>query len=161
MKPIVYTLFAVFFYAVSNTILELKLAKYHAFTTLSVVGGVLCVTMFFLRLFFVGADDPTRPYPVGDALLILLVAAVVWMLGDSFFVSAYTSGGDVLTVTSIIIFFPLVSAGMKLAAVGKYPNMLMMVAAVILMCGAVVMAKGIADLSAGATVTPATPAPAT
>lgn len=147
MKSILFSIVAVFLYSMSNVILELRLSKYQTLTTLVLTGGVLCLSAFLVRLFVKG-DDPSFAFPTDSGLLWAIAACLIFAVADWFYISAYTSGGDLLTITSIVIFFPMVAATIKLAITGHYPNLWQVAGWGVMVCGVLLMAKGVAVESA-------------
>src|SRR5215470_10811469 len=141
MKPIVFTLVATGCYAVCNVLLELKFSKLNALTLMIVYASVIWISAVGIRQ-LVKSNDPSFSFPVGTMLVLAIVLGLIYTTGDYFFVSAYTSGGDVVTITCITVLIPVVASLLKFAITKSLPN-LWQVSGYLLAAGAVVLvAKG-------------------
>jgi len=141
MKPILFTLVATLLYAVCNVLLELKFSKLNALTLMIVYASVIWISAVGMRQ-LVKTDDPSFSFPAGTMLLFAIVLGLIYAAGDYFFVSAYTSGGDVVTITCITILIPVVASLIKFGITKDLPNM-WQVSGYVLAAGAIVLvAKG-------------------
>src|SRR5262245_44592872 len=141
MKPILFTLAATLFYAICNVLLELKFSKLHALTLMIVYASVIWISAVGIR-HMVKTDDPSFSFPTGTVLVLAIVLGLIYTIGDYFFISAYTSGGDVVTITCITVLIPVVASLMKFGITKQLPN-LWQVSGYVLAAGAVILvAKG-------------------
>ena len=141
MKPILFTLVATACYAVCNVLLELKFSKLNALTLMILYASVIWISAFGMRQ-FVKTSDPSFRFPAGTLLFLAIVLGLIYAAGDYFFVSAYTNGGDVITITCITILIPVVASLIKFGITKQLPN-LWQASGYILAAGAVVLvAKG-------------------
>ena len=56
-------------------------------------------------------------------LVLAIVLGLIYTAGDYFFVSAYTNGGDVVTITCITVLIPVVASLMKFGITKHVPNL--------------------------------------
>jgi len=122
MKPVLFACLAVLLYSSQNVILEQKLAKYHTVTILVYFYIVMLpVTLGWIA----GLKITKQPFvaPSGIAILIALGVGLVYFFADFFFVGAYTSGGSVFSVTTIVIMLPVFASVIKYFWVGGLPNL--------------------------------------
>lgn len=122
MKSILFALLALFLFAVQNVILEQKLAKYTA-ETLLVYFYLIMLPLAFLLLAYARITNQTIEPPFGNAVLIVLGTGLILFLANFFYINAYTSGGNLLTITTIVILFPVFASVIKFAWVGGLPNL--------------------------------------
>src|SRR5436190_24185161 len=102
MKPILFTLVATACYSVCNVLLELKFSKLNALTLMIVYASVIWISAFGMRQ-LVKTTDPSFSFPTGTLLLLAIGLGLIYTVGDYFFISAYTIGGDVVTIASITV----------------------------------------------------------
>src|SRR5262245_2976071 len=122
MKPILFTLIATACYAVCNVLLELKFSKLNALTLMIMYASVIWISAFGVRQ-LVKTDDPSFSFPVGTMLLLVIMLGLIYAAGDYFFVSAYTNGGDVVTITCITVLIPVVASLLKFGITKSLPNL--------------------------------------
>ena len=141
MKPILFALVATACYSVCNVMLELKFSKLNALTLMIVYASVIWISAVGLRQ-VVKTSDPSFSFPGGTMLVLAIVLGLIYTAGDYFFVSAYTNGGDVVTITCITVLIPVVASLMKFGITKHVPN-LWQVSGYVLAAGAVLLvAKG-------------------
>jgi drug/metabolite transporter (DMT)-like permease len=141
MKPIVFTLVATACYAVCNVLLELKFSKLNALTLMIVYASVIWISAVGLRQ-LVKTNDPSFGFPVGTMLLVAIGLGLIYTIGDYFFVSAYTSGGDVITITCITVLIPVVASLLKFGITKQLPNLWQVSGYVLAAAAVVLVAKG-------------------
>lgn len=120
---LLYAIGAVFLYAVQNVALELKLAEENTFKLLSLMYTVMLPIS--LMAWWYTAEDADGLEFLSDTEQIgfILLIGVVYFFADTSFVSAYTvAGGNVLTITTIVIMFPLFAALIKYFFTASLPN---------------------------------------
>ncbi len=140
-KPVIFSILAMACYSIANVLLEQKFTKYNNLT-------VICVyTLVVLSLAVVGraltkTSDPSFDFPVGMNLALLIALGFIIAAADYLYIGAYTNGGDLLTVTSIIALFPVFSSLIKFVLTRGIPNV-WQVSGYLLAFGAVILvAKG-------------------
>ena len=121
MKPLVFAIFAVICYAVGNVIMEERLAKYNNLTIIVGYVPMILVTALILRT-LIKTSDPSYDFPQGSDLAIMLMMGVVFAIGDYFFIGAYTNGGSLIVVSSIVTLFPVVASLIKFVLTRDIPN---------------------------------------
>ncbi len=140
-KPIVFALLAMALYAVANVLLEQKFAKFNNLT-------LMCI--YVLPILFIGivgrqltkTSDPSFDFPIGQDMVILVIMGFIFAAADYFYIGAFTNGGSLLTITSIMIMFPVFASLIKFVWMQGLPNM-WQIGGYILAVGAVMLiAKG-------------------
>lgn len=121
MKPIVFVFLAVILYAFQNVLLEQKLSKFTA-SGLLVYFYLCMLPLAFFTVGYLKITGQEISLPRGSFIALTLVGGIIYFLGDFFYLSAYTSGGSVFTVTTIMMLFPLMASVIKFFWVGGIPN---------------------------------------
>jgi drug/metabolite transporter (DMT)-like permease len=141
MKPILFALVATACYAVCNVMLELKFSKLNALTLMIVYASVIWVSAVSMRQ-VAKTGDPSFNFPTGTLLVMAIVLGLIYAAGDYFFVSAYTSGGDVVTITCITVLIPVVASLLKFGITKQPPNSWQISGYVLASAAVVLVAKG-------------------
>lgn len=141
MKAVIFSLIAMVFFAVSNTMLEMKFSKYNNLTLMSAYSFVICVFATTTRL-VVKNEDPSFLFPTGTNLLLLFVMGFLFAIADFFYVGAYTNGGSLLTVTSITIMFPVFASIIKFMIEKQAPNKWQIAGYILAVCSILLVVKG-------------------
>lgn len=121
MKPIVFVFLAVILYAFQNVLLEQKLSKFTA-SGLLVYFYLCMLPLAFFAVGYLKITGQEISLPRGHFIALTLVGGIIYFLADFFYLSAYTSGGSVFTVTTIMMLFPLMASVVKFFWVGGVPN---------------------------------------
>lgn len=140
-KPVVFALLGMALYALANLILEQKFSKFNNLTLMCVyILPILLVAIIGRQL--TRTSDPSFDFPVGLDLAILVMMGLIFAAADYFYIGAYTSGGDLLTISCIVVMFPVFASLLKFAWTLALPNMWQM-GGYVLAAGAVLLiAKG-------------------
>jgi drug/metabolite transporter (DMT)-like permease len=122
MKSVIFACLAVMLYAISNVIIEQKLSK---FSTVSIL---LCSYPLFLLISLVWLNSQklsgaTTTWPTRDLLLFVLLNAAFWFLADALFIGAYTNGGSLMTITTIVVMFPIFASLLKFLMTRNPPSL--------------------------------------
>jgi drug/metabolite transporter (DMT)-like permease len=141
MKPILFALIATLFYAVCNVLLELKFSKLNALTLMIVYASVIWISAVSMRQ-VMKTDDPSFNFPIGTMLALAIMLGLIYAIGDYFFVSAYTYGGDVVTITCITILIPVVASLIKFGITKQAPNLWQVSGYILAAGGVALVAKG-------------------
>lgn len=112
---------AVLLYATQNVLLEQKLAKYST-PALLLIFYLVMAPLAGLRLWYLSASGQGVNFPIGTGLGLAVFAGLMYFAADYCFVGAYTSGGDLLTITTIVILFPVAASIAKYLWVGELPT---------------------------------------
>ena len=121
MKTVIFSVVAMLLYAVSNVLIEQKLSKINNLTIIVCYTSVILVLAIVARL-IIKTNSIEYNFPTGNLLLIALSIGIMFTMADYLFIGAYTNGGDILTVTSIIALFPAVASGIKFLFTKEIPN---------------------------------------
>ena len=121
MKSIVYAIIGVVLYAVQNVLIDVKLKEYSTVSLL--LGFYLMLLPLALGLFlyqkYMGQGVLV---PTGDALKVVAAVAFMFFVADFFYIGAYTSGGNVVVVTIMLVLMPVIGALLKFLWVKEIPT---------------------------------------
>lgn len=140
-RPVVYAFLAMWLYAFSNVLIEVKLAK---FTTVSLLLYwyftllPLAVALYGI-MYFTGQKIVM---PSGSYAAMAIAAAVVFFFADYFYIGAYTSGGSLLAVTTLVVLFPAIAQLIKSVWVGGDVNYYHIAGYVLAALAVVLISKG-------------------
>ena len=120
-NPVFLTCVAVVLYALQNVIMEMKLAKYSTVAIILIVYSVMLPLSLVLisQMKFTGK---VVAFPTGKILVFALLSGLIFFVADYCYISAYTIGGDLITITTIIALFPVVASIIKFFITGTVPN---------------------------------------
>lgn len=146
-KPVVYAFLAMWLYAFSNVVIEVKLAKYTTMALLLYWYFTLA-PLAVAGLGYMYLSGQKIVVPGGSDAWMAIAAAVVFFFADYFYIGAYTSGGSLLAVTTLVVLFPAIAQLIKFVWVGGSPNyyhlagyLLAAIAVVLISKGSAVVAK--------------------
>lgn len=141
MKPVIFALLAMVCYAISNVLLELKFSKYNTFTIM------ICYLSIVVTFAIIGrqvtlTDDPSFKFPTGSALMWMIVLGLVFTAADYFYIGAYTNGGSLMTITGIVVMFPVFASIVKFAVNRDLPNGWQVAGYALAVCAVALVTKG-------------------
>jgi len=120
-KPILYAVLAMALYAAQNVVMEVKLSKY---TTMALL-LYWYFTMAPLALAGLGymywSEQNVAMPKSGDITLIVMVGAM-FFFADLLYIGAYTNGGSLLAITTLVVLFPAMAQLIKYSWVGGNLN---------------------------------------
>ncbi|MFH0852211.1 MAG: EamA family transporter [bacterium] len=140
MKSIIYACVALVLYATQNVVLEQKLAKCNTFSLLVLLYSAMLPLAIAGYWFF--ARRQGAFLPPGNLLWITLLVGVVYFFADAFFISAYTSGGNLIAIATIAALFPVFASVVKYLWVGGLPNRYQIIGYLFAAIAVIFMAKG-------------------
>jgi len=140
-KSVVYAFLAVWLYAFSNVIIETKLAKYTTMALLLYWYFTLA-PLAVAGLGYMYLTGQKVAMPSGGAAGMAILAAVVFFFADYFYIGAYTSGGSLLAVTTLVVLFPAIAQLIKFVWVGGSPNYYHIFGYVLAALAVVLISKG-------------------
>ncbi|MEY2640871.1 MAG: hypothetical protein RL150_264 [Candidatus Parcubacteria bacterium] len=121
MKTTLYALIGIVLYAIQNAIIDVKLKQYSP--TGILLGFYIILLPLALGLFlWQKASGQPVGIPTGKPFLILSLVAVMFFIADFFYIGAYTSGGNVVTVTILLSLMPVIGGIIKFFWVRDVPN---------------------------------------
>ncbi len=140
-KSTVFATSALFLYAFGNVALEQKFSRYNTVSLMACFSGVtfLCALLGLLRMRIFGQKIVA---PSGIVLVLALLLGLAYFFADYFYIGAYTDGGSLLTVSTIVVLFPVFASLIKYFWVGGLPNMYQVVGYLLAACAVVLVAKG-------------------
>lgn len=140
-KPVVYAFLAMWLYAFSNVVIEVKLAKYTTMALLLYWYFTLApLAVAGLGYMYLSGQKIVVPH--GSDAWMAIAAAVVFFFADYFYIGAYTSGGSLLAVTTLVVLFPAIAQLIKFAWVGGSPNYYHLVGYLLAAIAVVLISKG-------------------
>lgn len=128
---------ALILYASQNVILEQKLSKFNVFAILLYFYAVT-IPLAFAGLIATKALGQQILVPNGKFIWIAVGVGILYFVADTCYVGAYTSGGSLFTITSIVIMFPVFASIIRYFWVGGLPN-LYHIASYLLALGAIIL----------------------
>ncbi len=115
-------LISVVFYAVANLILDRKLSNFSLPSLMVMWEPVMLVCGWAFWGYYRYTDQPLVTPEFGWPFVFLVIMAVTYFIADSFYVSAYTSGGSLFTITTVFLAFPPVTGLLKVITDNQYPS---------------------------------------
>lgn len=120
-KPIIFAILAMALYATQNVVMEVRLSKY---TTMSLLlywyFTMAPLALAGLGYMYWSGQNITMPKS-GDIRLIVLVGAM-FFFADLLYIGAYTNGGNLLAITTLVVLFPAMAQLIKYFWVGGNLN---------------------------------------
>lgn len=121
MKSLLLALVGITIYAFSGVVIEQRLEKFSTAALVLLFSAPVMVISLIWLLVERSQGTPIS-FPKGSLLLLAVVLGVLYYFGDSFYLGAFTSGGNVLTISTIAIMAPVLTAIIKNIWVGGWPN---------------------------------------
>jgi len=113
----VYAFVAMALYALQNVLLEVRLAKYSAL-------GLMVYWYFTLApLALIGiagmylSHQPVKMPGLADGGIAIAIG-IMFFVADYFYISAYTSGGKLMAITTLTVMVPIIAQLIKMAWFG-------------------------------------------
>ena len=143
MKPVVYATITVMLFSIVNVALEQKLAKYNA-AALMICFYAVMVPIAFARVGFQRIIEGPVAFPTGATLVFAIAIGIIYFAADFSYISAFTAaGGDVMTITTIMMMVPISSSLVKyLYTGGALPNGFQMAGYVLAAAAVYLVSKG-------------------
>jgi len=141
MKPVIYAFIGIVLYAIQNTIIDVKLKQH------STVGLLMGIYIILLPLaaglfFYQKLSGQSMSIPTGSSFKILAAVAVMFFVADFFYVGAYTSGGNVVVITIMLVLMPVIGTFMKFVWIKERPTMYHFVGFILATCAVICIAIG-------------------
>ncbi len=121
MKPILLALAGMTIYSLTGVIIEQKLERFST-ASLVLLFTAPMVPIAILWLLAQRAQGQAVAFPKGELLVLTLVLGAIYFFGDYFYLGAFTSGGNVLVISTIAIMSPVLTALVRHFWVGGWPN---------------------------------------
>jgi len=109
------------FYAGANVLMEMKFSKYNNLTIMVCYAAVIFIVAATVRR-MVYVEGAGFEFPTGTALALVIVLGLLFAFADYFYIGAYTNGGNLITVTTITVMFPVFASLLKFALTRSLPN---------------------------------------
>ena len=142
-RPVLYAFAAMCLYALQNVFLEVKLSKYSTM-------GLLLYWYFTLAplaltgLGYLYLMGHKVILPSGSDSTIAIGVGVMFFFADLFYVGAYTSGGSLLAITTLVVLFPAIAQLIKFAWVGGSLNYYHLAGYILAALAIILISKGTA-----------------
>jgi drug/metabolite transporter (DMT)-like permease len=121
MKSIIFAIFATILYAVSGVIIEQKLEKFNTIP-LTLLFTLAFIPLGLGILTFQKFTHQEIKFPTHGLLWLTLAMGAFYFLADYFYIGAFTAGGNVIVITTIIVIAPVIAALFKHLWTGSTPN---------------------------------------
>ncbi|MBX4187452.1 MAG: DMT family transporter [Candidatus Doudnabacteria bacterium] len=141
MKSYLYALIGTALYAITGVVIEQKLEKFNN-TALVLLFVLPMIPIALLWLWFQKTTHQEINFPTGSALWIVMILGVAYFFADYFFLGAFTAGGNVMTVSTILLLTPAIAAIIKYLWVGGKPNVYQVSGYVLIAAAMLLVAKG-------------------
>lgn len=141
MKPILLALAGMAIYSLTGVIIEQRLEK---FSTVALV-LLFVAPMVVVSLFWILGQrslGQTVVWPKGSLLWLTILIGIVYFFADYFYLGAFTSGGNVLVISTIAIMAPVFTAIVRNLWVGSWPNAYQVAGYALAACAVLLLAKG-------------------
>ena len=145
-RPVLYAFVAMCLYALQNVLLEVRLSKYSTM-------GLLVYWYFTLAplavagigYLYLTGQNLTLPSRL-DVPIVIAVGAL-FFVADLFYVGAYTNGGNLLAITTLVVLFPAIAQLIKFVWVGGRLNYYHLAGYILAAVAIILIGKGSAAAS--------------
>lgn len=141
MKPLLFAISAMVFYAVANVTYSIYFSKVNNLVVLATWYVVMLpLTLLGLGIFKISGQEivlPTR----GQIFGIILVG-IIMFAADAAFTGAYLSGGSLISIASIVVIFPALAAAIKYYVDGNAPNKYQLASYLLIVVAVLLAIKG-------------------
>lgn len=141
MKTVIFVVIAAVVYAIQNVILEQKMSKYSQPAILVyfylLMLPVVCIWLLQMKL----THQPIVA-PTGTMIWLALGLGAMYLIADACYLTAFTLGGNVITITTILVMMPVVASAIKFVWTGSLPNSYQVVGYLAAVAAVLLMAKG-------------------
>lgn len=121
MKASWFAIAALFMYSLQNVIIERKLAN---LTPISILvffyTGIITLTV--AALVFRQPLGLQFAWPAQNLWWTIAICAVLLLLADYFYFSAYHAGGSIMTITTLVVLVPVFASFIKFVSGGGAPS---------------------------------------
>ncbi len=108
-------------FAIGDVLMEERLTKYNNLTITMGYIPIVFIAAFIMRV-AIKTSDSAYDFPTGNDLIWLVLMGAVFAVADYFFIRAYTNGGSLLVVTSIVTLFSVIASHIKFLPTRDIPN---------------------------------------
>lgn len=136
---------AVLCYAVANVLIEQRLAHVNHVTLIICYTAIMVPIAFAVRASsLAGANDIA--FPGGWQLALALAIGLLFFAGDYFLFGAYTHNGDIFTIVTVTMLFPVFASAVRLLFTFELPNLYHIIGYLLAIAAILVLQKGNASL---------------
>jgi len=140
-RPIFYAFISIWLYAAQNVVIEMRLAKY---TTMSLMlyWYVTMAPLALAGLLYMRIKGQAVAMPSGTDAILAVMVGVMFFLADMFYIGAYTNGGSLLAVTTLVVLFPAAAQLIKFILAGSRPNYYHLAGYILAALAVILISKG-------------------
>ena len=145
-RPVLYAFVAMCLYALQNVLLEVRLSKYSTMGLL-VYWYFTLAPLAALGIGYLYLTGQNLAMPSRLDVPIVIAVGALFFVADLFYVGAYTSGGNLLAITTLVVLFPAIAQLIKFAWVGGRLNYYHLVGYILAAIAILLIGKGSAMAS--------------
>ena len=140
-RPVLYAFVAMCLYALQNVLLEVRLSKYSTLGLL-VYWYFTLAPLALVGIGYLYLTGRNLALPSRLDVPIVISVGVLFFVADLFYVGAYTSGGNLLAITTLVVLFPAIAQLIKFAWVGGTMNYYHLVGYILAAIAIILIGKG-------------------
>ena len=140
-RPVLYAFVAMCLYALQNVLLEVRLSKYSTLGLL-VYWYFTLAPLALVGIGYLYLTGRNLALPSRLDVPIVISVGVLFFVADLFYVGAYTSGGNLLAITTLVVLFPAIAQLIKFAWVGGTMNYYHLVGYILAAIAILLIGKG-------------------
>ena len=140
-RPVLYAFVAMCLYALQNVLLEVRLSKYSTMGLL-VYWYFTLAPLAALGIGYLYLTGQNLAMPSRLDVPIVIAVGALFFVADLFYVGAYTSGGNLLAITTLVVLFPAIAQLIKFAWVGGRLNYYHLVGYILAAIAILLIGKG-------------------
>lgn len=140
MKPILLALAGMTIYSLTGVIIEQRLEKFST-VALVLIFIVPMVPIAVVWLFIQHSHGGVK-FPSGGYFWLACLLGVLYFFADYFYLGAFTSGGNAVTIATIAILAPVLSALVRYFWVGGLPNAYQVAGYILAAASVLLLVKG-------------------
>jgi len=131
-------------YGFANVLLEQKLSKFHSLTILTVYLSVMLLfSVTFRQILLKNSTDISLNFPIDKpGWMYLLLLGCVIFVSNFCYTSAFTSGGNVMIISSLLILTPVFAVIFRTVWVRETPNLYHVLGFIFAAIAVILVAKG-------------------
>ncbi len=141
MKPVIFAILAITLYALTSVVVEQKLGRFSnlALTFLFTL-PFIPLSLIFLSSSKLLNEEPV--FPKGGYFWLTMLLGAIYFLADYFYIGAFTSGGNVITIATILLLGPVIVSIFRHFWVGGYPNTYQFLGYILVVIAVLLITKG-------------------
>ena len=142
MKPAWMAVVAMVIYAFQNVVMEQKFGSKYSIFPLLVYIYLAMLPLALGGWAYLRMTGQPVVQPSGSMIILTILVGLAYFIADSFYLGAYTGGGDVLTVTARVVMIPVLASAIKYFWTGGLPNLYQVIGYILAVAAVIMVAKG-------------------